>query len=124
MSSNGYRQAVAIIGIVIPSLLLDAAHHLRGVKAIEERTIGGLVARNRLAQMRLAGRLNGDRPERTSDGVETMAGRDWQWRASTEPTEVPGYFRITLEVFTGEERQQPSAKVEGFFGDAQFAEGL
>ena len=116
--------AVMIIGLVLPRLLLDAAERVHAVKSIEERMIGGLVARNRLTRIRLAGRIYGDRPERNSEGVDRMAGREWQWRANTEPTEVPGYFRITLEVFTEEGQQQAVAEVVGFYGDQQFAESL
>lgn len=114
--------ALAIIGLVLPSLLLNAAERLHGLKSIEEELIAGLVARNQVAQVRLASRLNNDRPERRSNGSESMAQRDWYWRATSETTEVPGYFRIQVVVGLDNTFEQPLAKVTAFFTDEQFGE--
>ena len=107
--------AVAIIGLVLPPLLLNSAERLHALKTMENELIAALVARNRVAQVRLANRLNGDRPARRSNGIESMAQREWYWRATSEPTEVPDYFRLEVVVGADKAIEDPLAEAVAFF---------
>jgi type II secretion system protein I len=124
--ASGFTLVEVLVALLIiaalPSLVLNAADRLHGLKTIEDTMIAAAVARNQLARVRLANRLNGDRPDRISNGDESMVGREWYWRATSEPTEVPGYFRI--EVIAGADRalKQPLTEVVVFFGVAEATE--
>jgi general secretion pathway protein I len=108
--------ALAIIGLVLPPLLINAAERIHGLKIMEEKIVANLVAQNRLALYRLNARLGGNRPPRREDGTDIMAGRDWFWEAETEQTEVEGYFRIEIRVATEKDLAQPKARVSAYLG--------
>lgn len=102
--------ALAIVGLVLPPLLMNAAARINGLKVMEDTLIANQVAQNQLSVYRLDSRLNSARPPRSESGVETMAGRDWFWRVTSEPAGLPGAFR--MEIAVGEERAPDRALVE------------
>ena len=108
--------ALAIIGLVLPPLLINAAERIHGLKIMEEKIVANLVAQNRLAIYRLNTRLSDSRPPRREDGTEIMAGRDWYWEAETEQTELEGYYRIEIRVATDKNLAQPKARVSAYLG--------
>ncbi len=108
--------ALAVIGLVLPPLLINAAERVKGVKVMEEKIVANLVAQNRLAMYRLESRLGGNRPPRREDGTEIMAGRDWFWEAETEPTEIEDYFRINIRVAIRKDMEDPRARVSAYLG--------
>lgn len=109
--------ALAIIGLVLPPLLINAAERIHGLKIMEEKIVANLVAQNRLAIYRLNTRLSDSRPPRREDGTEIMAGRDWYWEAETEQTELEGYYRIEIRVATEKkDLAQPKARVSAYLG--------
>ena len=108
--------ALAVIGLVLPPLLINAAERLNGLKVMEEKIVANLVAQNQLAMYRLNNQLAGKRPPRREDGSELMAGRDWYWEAETEPTEVEGYFRINITVASKRDMEDSRAQVSAYIG--------
>jgi general secretion pathway protein I len=108
--------ALAVIGLVLPPLLINAAERLNGLKNMEEKIVANLVAQNQLSLYRLNNRIAGKRPPRREDGNELMAGRDWFWEAETEPTEVEGYFRIDIIVASTRDLADPRARVSAYLG--------
>lgn len=108
--------ALAVIGLVLPPLLINSAERIHGLKVMEEKIIANLVAQNRLVLYRVESRLGGKRPPRREDGSEFMAGRDWFWQAETEQTELEGYFRIEVRVDTQKDLAQPKARVSAYLG--------
>jgi general secretion pathway protein I len=108
--------ALAVIGLVLPPLLINAAERLSGLKIMEEKIVANLVAQNQLATYRLNNQFAGKRPPRREDGSELMAGRDWYWEAETEPTEVEGYFRISIKVASKRDMEDPRAEVSAYLG--------
>ena len=108
--------ALAVIGLVLPPLLMNAAERIRGLKVMEEKIVANLVAQNRLVLYRVESRLGGKRPPRREEGSEFMAGRDWFWQAETEQTELEGYFRIEVLVATQKDMAQPRARVSAYLG--------
>jgi general secretion pathway protein I len=111
--------ALAIIGLVLPPLLINAAERVKGLSVMQEKIIANLVAQNRLAIYRLNSDLAGKRPPRREDGNELMAGRDWYWEAQTQPTEIEGYFRIDIRVGTERELLDPRARLSAYLGVEQ-----
>ena len=108
--------ALAVIGLVLPPLLINAAERVHGLKVMEEKIVANLVAQNRLVLYRVESRLGGKRPPRREDGSEFMAGRDWFWQAETEQTELEGYFRIEVLVATQKDMAEPKARVSAYLG--------
>lgn len=108
--------ALAVIGLVLPPLLINAAERLNGLKSMEDKIVANLVAQNQLSLYRLNNQLAGKRPPRREDGNELMAGRDWFWEAQTEPTEVEGYFRINIIVSSARDMADPKARVSAYLG--------
>jgi general secretion pathway protein I len=108
--------ALAVIGLVLPPLLINAAERLNGLKSMEDKIVANLVAQNQLSLYRLNNLLAGKRPPRREDGNELMAGRDWFWEAETEPTEVEGYFRIDIVVASTRDLADPRARVSAYLG--------
>ena len=117
--------ALAVIGLVLPPLLINAAERVHGLKIMEDRMIANMVAQNQLAMYRLAGRLKGERPPRTEEGSETMADREWFWRASSSPTEAPDFFRMTIAVASDKRLTltQPEVEVSAYFSVKESANG-
>lgn len=108
--------ALAVIGLVLPPLLLNAAERIRSLRMIEERMVANAVAQNRLALARLGVRWSGDRPERVEEGEEQMAGRTWYWRQEAMPTEVDGYYRLVVEVRPERAAKAPLVNAQAYFG--------
>jgi len=108
--------ALAVIGLVLPPLLINAAERVHGLKVMEEKIVANLVAQNRLVLYRVESRLGGKRPPRREDGSEFMAGRDWFWQSETEQTELEGYFRIEVLVATQKDMAEPKARVSAYLG--------
>ncbi len=108
--------ALAVIGLVLPPLLVNAAERLNGLKNMEDKIVANLVAQNQLSLYRLNNLIAGKRPPRREDGNELMAGRDWFWEAETEPTEVEGYFRINIIVASTRDLADPQARVSAYLG--------
>ena len=107
--------ALAVIGLVLPPLLLNAAERVRGLRVQEERMVANAVAQNRLALTRLGALWVGDRPERVEEGEEFMAGRTWYWRLETVPTEVDGYYRLVVDVSADRQNKTALVNAQAYF---------
>ena len=77
------------------------------------------MAQNQLAMYRLSSRLGGERPPRSEDGSEEMAGREWYWRANSSPTELDGYYRMDIAVGVTRDLAEPVTEVSAYFGVSQ-----
>lgn len=108
--------ALAVIGLVLPSVLINEAERIHSVRVMEERMIANMVAHNQLARLRLGNRWSGTRPARVEEGSEPMAGREWFWRAESKPTEVEDYYRIAIEVGATKGAEPPLVRVQAYFG--------
>lgn len=86
--------AVAIIAIAIPSLLVVMMGHIDGSAWLRDKLQAQWVAENRLAEIRIENRRNGNVPTSDQTGEEELAGRKWQWRSRAKAFEEPEFSDV------------------------------
>lgn len=106
--------ALAIIGVLLPPLLMNSAQRISGMKQMEDRMLASMVANNQLTLAQLRIRLVGGKPERNDEGVEELADREWLWKLETEETEIQDYYRVTFIVSAAEKPETMLSTITGF----------
>lgn len=90
--------ALAIVAIAVPALLFTLDQQIDGTAHLRDRSLAGIVASNRLTELRLALRGGQRRLQGSLSGSETMADREWHWRVQTSATQLPGFSRVEIVV--------------------------
>lgn len=90
--------ALAIVALAVPALLFTLDQQVDGTAYLRDRSLAQVVAANRLSELRLAARSGRRLEQGGASGAEEMAGRDWYWRVSSEDTEVPDFYRVSITV--------------------------
>lgn len=119
--------ALAVVAIALPAVLLALARQTDDTAYLRDKTMAQMVAANKLAQVRLVVAATRALQAGRSNGVETMADRDWYWWIETQVTPAPQFYRVEVRVALEEERQdQPLYTLATFMsGDlAEDTEGL
>lgn len=89
--------ALAVFSLAAMALLNLSGENTRSAARVETRTLGGVVAENAAVEAMIDPRL----AEGRTDGVVTLAGRQWRWTRSVEAVEG-GMLRIDIRVTTDE----------------------
>lgn len=106
--------ALAVVAIGLLALAATTAQYTRQAAGLEERSVATWIAADRLAEIRLQ---PGFPDTGTQHGTQTMAGRDWSWRAVI--SDAPGESdlrRIDVAVAPGPELEHPLVLLTGFIG--------
>lgn len=90
--------AMAVVAVAMPALLFALFQQLDGAEYLRERTLASWVAANKLSEVQLVLASSGELPRGELIGESTLAGRDWRWRVNQEPTQLPGFTRVTVTV--------------------------
>lgn len=99
--------AMMIVALALPALLDQAERLSQHTFVARAKTQAFWVAQNKMAEISINRRLNGELPPRKErDTVEL--GRDkWQWTVTTEETPMENMLRLEVEVGrAGEEGSQ------------------
>ena len=106
--------ALAIIGVLLPPLLLNTAQRVNGMKQMEDRLIASMVANNQLTLLQLRVRWAGGNPRRSEEGSEQLSGRQWLWKLAAQTTDVADYWRVTVTVANEDDKDQVLSEISGF----------
>ncbi len=87
--------ALAIFATVAAAVLTASARSLQNAARLEDKTLAGWIADNRLTELQLASSPSA--PGRDSREL-SFAGRQWQLYSETVTTSDPGLRRVTLWV--------------------------
>ncbi len=87
--------ALAIFATVAAAVLTASARSLQNAARLEDKTLAGWIADNRLTELQLAS--SPPAPGRDSREL-SFAGRQWQLYSETVTTSDPGLRRVTLWV--------------------------
>lgn len=103
--------AMAVLAVGMLAALSAVAQLTAGHSYLRERTLATWVAHNVLLeeQLKSAWPGIGDRK-----GEAEMAELDWVWRINVVQTPEDDMRRLDLEVWLGEETEQPLARLSGF----------
>jgi len=102
--------ALVLVAVALAALVRTAGSEARNLALLEEGTVGGWVASNVIAEVRLRPGLQ--EPGR-SEGRTRMAHREWRWELEVQATELPEARRLDVQVFAGN-AAQPVASLTGF----------
>lgn len=106
--------ALAIIGLVIPPLLLNTAQKVNSIKQMEDRLVASMVANNQLTLLQLRVRWSGSKPRRSEEGAAELSGRQWLWKLAAQTTDVPDYWRVTVTVASEDNKDYVLSEISGF----------
>lgn len=107
--------ALMVIAIALPALLKALYQQVDGTAYLRDKSIAQWVANNKLAENRIQLARNDVLFRGERNGVEEMAGRDWYWWTTSEPTPVEDFYRLEIVVAGAEEqRDQPLYTLVGY----------
>lgn len=87
--------ALAILALVAASVLTSAGSGLRNASRLEEKTLAGWIADNRMTELQLMQPAPGIG---RNQSATKFAGRNWQIFEEIEGTSAPSLLRVTLWV--------------------------
>lgn len=90
--------ALLVVSIALPAILSQIIAQADATADLRERSYAQWVAQNQLERLRIAYALNGELFTGEMDGEVEMVSRTWYWHALSEPTEMEGMWRQTVEV--------------------------
>lgn len=114
--------ALAIFAVVAAAVLSAAGSSVRNAGRLEEKTLAGWIADNRLSELQLA--LPSPAPGRNSQELH-YANRDWQVQEEIVTTSEPDMLRVTVWVAPRERgsstrlEERASLVLTGFIGVRQ-----
>ena len=107
--------ALMVIAIALPALLKALYQQVDGTAYLRDKSIAQWVASNKLTENRIQLARNDVLYRGERNGVTEMAGRDWYWWTTSEPTEVEDFYRLEIVVSDAEEqRDQPLFSLVGY----------
>jgi general secretion pathway protein I len=112
--------ALAVVAVALPALLFTLDQQIDGTAYLRERSQAQWVAANRLAEIRLLSARPGSLRSGRANGELEMAGQTWFWRSLTEETQIPGFYRVDVNVAAEPGDAAPAlASVSGFLAPEQ-----
>ena len=108
--------ALIIVAIGMLAVIKGVNETVRNAAYLRDKTLAHWIAMNRLAELRLAGRV----PEvAKTDGDLEFAGQKWRWKMSVTQTQVKSMRRIDINVRRdGMPERSSLAAITGFYGTA------
>lgn len=100
--------ALAVVAVALPALLLALSQHIDGTAHLRDKSLAGMVAANKLEELRILSRATRSLLRGKDSGVASMADREWYWWLDSQPTEAANFYRVEIDVAGAEEqREQP-----------------
>ncbi len=113
--------ALAIVALALPALLVALSRQVDATGYMRDKSVAQMVAANKLTELRILARARESLLQGSDSGVSEMAGREWYWWLESQPTEVPAFYRIEIDVALDEgDRGTPLFSLVAFLnGDLQ-----
>lgn len=114
----GFTLIEVLIALVIAAIALAALSRTMGMTThnqalLEEKVVATWVAQNALLQQQISGQQN------SADKQVEMLGRNWQITQKIEPTQLPEFKKLSIEVrqmIDRQAQQNPSARLVSVVG--------
>ncbi len=90
--------ALAIVALALPALLVALSRQVDATGYLRDKSVAQMVAANKLTELRILSRARESLFQGSDSGVSEMAGREWYWWLESQPTEVPAFYRVEIEV--------------------------
>ncbi len=90
--------ALAVVALALPALLFALNQQVDGTAYLRDKSLAGMVAANRLTEIRLVSRAQQELVRGEQNGVRELAGREWYWWLDSQPTDVDQFFRVEIAV--------------------------
>jgi general secretion pathway protein I len=113
--------ALAIVALSVPALLFTLDQHIDGTAHLRDKSLAGMVAANKLAEVRLLAAARRQLAAGTEEGSADMAGREWFWWLERVETEIPRFFRVEVRVGLAEDRPEEALVVRTAYLSADFS---
>ena len=104
--------AIAIVAIALPAFLFSMAQVNNSTADTTRDSIAQWVAHNQMNTVKLEYELSEKLVKGETVGQAEMAGQRWDWRVTTQESELPGMWRITVEA--GLADTDPTVEIIGF----------
>lgn len=121
MNSRGFTLvevmvALAVVAIALPALMFALSRQVDDTAYLRDKSLARMVAENKLAEKRLKVHALRELARANESGMAEFAGRQWFWWMATEETpQVPGFYRIEVDVALSEEaRDNPAYTLVSF----------
>ena len=107
--------ALAVVALALPALLFALNQQVDGTAYLRDKSLAGMVAANRLTEIRLVARAQQELVRGEQNGVRELAGREWFWWVDSQPTDVDQFFRVEITVAAEEtSRDTPLATLVAY----------
>ena len=90
--------ALAVVALALPALLLTLDRQIDATAYLRDKSIAHAVAANKLAEIRILARARQELFKGRESGITRMGERDWYWQIDSQPTEVPLFQRLQIDV--------------------------
>ena len=90
--------ALAVVALALPALLFALNQQVDGTAYLRDKSLAGMVAANKLAEIRLVSRAQQELVRGEDSGVSELADREWFWWVNSQPTEVDQFYRVEIVV--------------------------
>ncbi len=104
--------ALSIFAVMAAAISRTASQNTDTVLYLEEKTLAGFVAENRLNKLKLSGYPAAIQIKDS----EEMAGREWHITTKVEDTALPDFRRIEILVAKQADKENPLISLTGFMG--------
>lgn len=112
--------ALVVVAVALPALLFTLNQQVDGTSYLRERSHAQWVAANRMAEIRLVTARTGAVSTGRVNGESEMAGNTWYWRTLTEESQIPGFYRVDIEVLKSADEEAASiATLSAFLAPEQ-----
>ncbi len=102
--------ALAVVAMALPALLFSLNQQVDGTAYLRDKSLAGMVAANRLEEIRLISRARQELVKGQDSGVVELADQEWVWWVDSQPTEVDQFYRVEISVARDEaDRDSPLA---------------
>jgi general secretion pathway protein I len=107
--------ALAVVAVALPALLFSLNQQVDGTAYLRDKSLAGMVAANKLEEVRIVSRAQQNLLKGQDSGVVEMADQEWFWWSDSQPTEVDQFYRIEILVAREEtQRDTPLAKLVAY----------
>lgn len=107
--------ALAVVAMALPALLFSLNQQVDGTAYLRDKSLAGMVAANRLEEIRLISRAQQELVKGQDTGVVELGDQEWTWWVDSQPTEVDQFYRVEIAVARDEaDRDSPLATLVAY----------
>jgi general secretion pathway protein I len=100
--------ALAVVAVALPALLVALYQQVDSTAYLRDKSLARLVAANKLEELRILSHARQSLFSGSDSGTTQLAEREWYWWLQSSETEVPGFYRIEIDVALEEEQREQS----------------